>query len=79
MSNFMKKIFKKKPNVSQIIQSKMNGILDDLKTHKKYNCRFEVNIDVDKLKLLLDILEKVDYKLYTELQENIRSEFTFSK
>lgn len=72
-------IFKnKKPNATEILLDKIDEIFhNSLIIHKRYHCNSAFYDDVEKVKLLLELLEKIDNKEYLKIKDVISKEFTF--
>ena len=72
-------IFKnKKPNATEILLDKIDEIFhNSLMIHKRYHCNSAFCEDVEKMKLLLELLEKIDKKEYDKISKKIVKEFIF--
>jgi hypothetical protein len=47
--------------------------------HKRYNCVAAFYEDVEKIKLLLKVLEKIDNKEYLKVKDKVMNEFTLER
>jgi DNA mismatch repair ATPase MutS len=74
-------IFKnKKPDASKILLDMIDDELrNSLVIHKRYNCVAAFYEDVEKIKLLLKVLEKIDNKEYLKVKDKIMKEFTLER
>lgn len=74
-------IFKnKKPDASKILLDMIDDELhNSLIIHKRYNCVTAFYEDVEKLKLLLKLLEKIDNKEYLKVKDKVMKEFTLER
>ena len=74
-------IFKnKKPDASKILLDMIDDELhNSLIIHKRYNCVTAFYEDVEKIKLLLKLLEKIDNKEYLKVKDKVMKEFTLER
>lgn len=74
-------IFKnKKPDASKILLDMIDDELrNSLTVHKRYNCVTAFYEDVEKIKLLLKLLEKIDNKEYLKVKDKVMKEFTLER
>lgn len=74
-------IFKnKKPDASKILLDMIDDELrNSLTVHKRYNCVTAFYEDVEKIKLLLKLLEKIDNKEYLKVKDKVMNEFTLER
>ena len=52
---------------------------NSLVIHKRYNCVAAFYEDVEKIKLLLKVLEKIDNKEYLKVKDKVMKEFTLER
>jgi DNA mismatch repair ATPase MutS len=74
-------IFKnKKPDASKILLDMIDDeFRNSLEIHKRYNCVAAFYEDVEKIKLLLKVLEKIDNKEYLKVKDKVMKEFTLER